>query len=73
MGTPMPETPLVDRRKRDAAITKIQEDPKTDPVYSSQYFGIEKEVDPNSSRNHRSGRAIVHEGQVSLTIILSIC
>ncbi|CAJ1897484.1 unnamed protein product [Cylindrotheca closterium] len=67
MGTPMPETPIVDRRKRDAAAAKIQESKKTDPVFSSQYFGIEKEVDPknpkNSAKNNPSGRAIVHEGQ----------
>mmetsp|Transcript_26768 Transcript_26768/g.65101 ORF Transcript_26768/g.65101 Transcript_26768/m.65101 type:complete len:441 (-) Transcript_26768:298-1620(-) len=63
MGTPMPETPIVHRRKRDAAIDKLREERKSDPVYSSQYFGIEKEVDPKSSRSNGDKRAKVHEGK----------
>lgn len=72
MGSPLPETPMVDRRKREAAITNIQEDTNPDPVYSSQYFGIEKEVDANASQDNPSSRAVVHEGKVSLTIFLPI-
>ena len=68
MGTPLADTPVVIRRKRDDAISTMQEE-KSDPVYSSQYFGIEKEVEAKPSQsNGTSSRAIVYEGKVRVTL-----
>lgn len=65
MGTPLPETPIQDRRKRDAAMNRWNNEGNTEGVFSSQYFGIEKEVDPMSSApSNGNNQAQVHEGNV---------
>lgn len=65
IGSPMPETPVVHRRKRDEAISALREERRTDPVYSSKYFGIEKEVVEPKKQIKNVRRAEVHEGEVS--------
>jgi hypothetical protein len=68
MGSPMPETPVVVRRKRNQAINSFQEERRNNPVFSSQYLGLEKEVlkepDGIGSRETKH-RAQVYEGKVS--------
>lgn len=67
IGSPMPDTPVIDRRKRDEAISAYCTERRTNPIYSSKYFGLEKEVlqDPNAPKEESEFRAEVYEGKVS--------
>jgi serine/threonine protein kinase len=66
IGSPMPETPVVHRRKRDEAINVLHEERRKNPAYSSKYFGIEKEVEEPKKRQENGHKAQVHEGNVSI-------
>lgn len=69
MGTPLPGTPMHQRRKREL----ILEEARKNPVMMSTYGGLEKETeafykkDPTSSTNRGNGKSNepqVYEGQV---------
>eukprot|EP00980_Cylindrotheca_fusiformis_P004814 scaffold1028_cov135-Cylindrotheca_fusiformis.AAC.24 len=61
-GSPLPETPVAVRRKRNDAIEIWREQRKSDPAYSSKYFGIEKEVIKPKPVKENESRAQVYEG-----------
>jgi serine/threonine protein kinase len=59
IGTPLPETPLFQRKRRQQAVkAAMQKD--EDPVFSSKYGGLEKETatmfPPQNSQNNRSSK-----------------
>lgn len=71
IGSPLPESPVVKRNMRNQAMQEaVNGDRKTDPAFSSKYFGLEKEVFHQSSSKlddpQEEHRAEVHEGKVSL-------
>jgi hypothetical protein len=71
IGSPLPETPVMKRNMRKQAMQEAAiGDLRTDPVFSSKYFGLEKEVFHQSSYKvddpAEVHRAEVYEGKVSL-------
>ena len=79
IGSPMPETPVHHRQKRNQAIKNaLRGDQKNSPAFSSKYIGLEKEVDYRSKSSledqENECRAEVHEGKVStfLSFVLSL-
>jgi hypothetical protein len=75
IGSPLPETPVMERNMRKQAMQEAANgDRNTDPVFSSKYFGLEKEVFHQSSsikldKPEEAHRAEVYEGKVSLKIM----
>jgi hypothetical protein len=71
IGSPMPETPVQHRSKRIEAVKNALRGEKRDnPVFSSKYLGLEKEVDYRSKSSldgssESECQAEVHEGKVS--------
>ena len=72
MGSPMPDTPIHQREQRKEAIHRAFNGVRRDnPVFSSKYKGLEKEVAsfqalPSFGEEENPLFAEVHEGQVSL-------
>jgi hypothetical protein len=73
IGSPEPETPMIERRKRKEVASKMAED-RNQPAaqrgqgpFSSRYGGLEKEIPEGdeSAESNDSGMAKVHEGPVS--------
>jgi hypothetical protein len=71
IGSPLPETPVMKRNMRKQAMQDAANgDHNADSVFSSKYFGLEKEVFDQSSSKlddpKEVHRAEVYEGKVSL-------
>lgn len=63
IGSPMPETPVHARRKKFAVEDAMRGQDRNNPVYSSKYSGLEKEVEPKKKES--GNLAQIHEGKVS--------
>jgi serine/threonine protein kinase len=68
MGSPLPDTPLFQRKRRQQAVTEAMRRDE-DPVFSSKYFGLEKETDKMFASNNNGSSFVeeevgaqVHEG-----------
>jgi hypothetical protein len=75
IGSPMPETPVHHRQKRNQAIKNaLRGDQKNKPAFSSKYIGLEKEVDSKSALEEQENeyRAEVHEGKVSIFSVVRL-
>ena len=62
MGSPLPDTPIFERKRREATQQRILDDPSV--IYSSRYGGLEKEVSgtglnlflaPSGNKNKTNG------------------
>lgn len=63
MGSPIPDTPLFHRRKRDEYMRNaLREERRHNPIFSSKYTGLEKEVEQQESK-HNEIRAEVYQGK----------
>jgi hypothetical protein len=78
MGSPIPDTPLHQRRQV-AVQTALKEDRKGNPLFSSKYLGLEKEVSHSTTSIFEDGgggggdfpQAEIHEGKVRMNVRLS--
>lgn len=80
LGTPIPDTPLVQRLKRRELLAESNREAE---VYSSKYFGLEKERSSNGLKNiesrgsslydeyERQPSAVVHEGKVRSPLLMN--
>ena len=64
IGSPMPETPLDQRRQQKAVKNALRKANRNNPVFSSKYLGLEKEVVAQSEGAKRV--AEIHEGKVCI-------
>ena len=70
IGSPMPDTPLHLRRKRNEYLLQDRRD---NPIFSSKYLGLEKEVEPIVELSKENEyKADVYEGKVSRYILLPL-
>ena len=73
IGSPMPETPVQQRKRHQAIKKALTGDQRNAPAFSSKYMGLEKEVDVSKSNiedQDNECRAEVHEGKVRLVLLL---
>ena len=75
IGSPEPETPIIERRKRKEAANKmaegrLQPEQRREGPFSSRYGGLEKEIPEGdeSAESNDNGMANVHEGPVRTRI-----
>ena len=70
IGSPMPDTPLHHRRKRNEYLL---EERRNNPIFSSKYLGLEKEVEPPVELSKENEyMADVYEGKVSSCMLLPL-
>jgi hypothetical protein len=80
LGSPVPDTPMAQRKQRENG--RRNDNNKENPIFSSRYGGLEKEVDAASRRTNENTtkdtldmmaesqqfRAEIHEGQVGFFV-----
>jgi hypothetical protein len=68
IGSPEPETPIYERRKRAEVAKVVKNERKTNAQLSSRYGGLEKEVSEalveENNEDEEDGQAKIHEGPV---------
>ena len=67
IGSPMPDTPLDQRRKKTAVKNALRHEHRNNPIFSSKYNGLEKEV---ISQEEKLNQAEIHEGAVRSLCLL---
>lgn len=63
IGSPMPSTPIDARRKKFAVEDAMLGQTVNNPIFSSRYGGLEKEVEPTKKENGNGAQ--IYQGKVS--------